>query len=204
MSTHNSDLPDDKLVAACQKGDVDAARILFERYSRAILGFIKNVLRKKGCVQFDHAEDVFQETWQRAYEKSAQVNQVFGGWLFRIARNTAIDHLRSGCVRQQRNEQSLDNLVLERHQATSVHEVIEHSLLAEEVLVIADQISEVFGKILRLRSVGADYATIAQKLGMSNNSVRLIYSRNLPRLKAEVNAATRKTRRKDNRYENLQ
>jgi RNA polymerase sigma-70 factor (ECF subfamily) len=61
------------------------------------------------------AEDLFQETWIRVLEKSHQYNPSwrFEAWLFSIARNLAIDHLR------RRQPESLEALLHPREEGAA-------------------------------------------------------------------------------------
>ena len=210
MSTNIQDLPDDILVMACRRGEENAAHILFGRYQGSIQGYIGNVLRSHGCARLDHVEDVLQETWKKVLENLEQVAQTFVGWLFRIARNTAFDHLRYGCIRQQTTEQPLEELLLKHRRVSSVHEVVEARLLAEKLLVFAYGISNTFGQIVRLREiVGLDFVEIAADLGMTKDQVKNTYYRKLPLLKAEAKRLRIKRfdlqdKEKGNRYEELQ
>jgi RNA polymerase sigma-70 factor (ECF subfamily) len=72
-------------------GDVDALAALMERYQHRLYRYLLRIVR-----QPQTAEDLFQQTWLRVMERirSYDPQRVFEGWLFALAHNLAIDHLR--------------------------------------------------------------------------------------------------------------
>ncbi|MDB5058033.1 MAG: polymerase sigma factor [Chloroflexi bacterium] len=70
----------------------DHFTVVVERYQTPLISFLYGMVGDR-----EHAEDLAQETLIKAYEamQRRRANQVFtSGWLFRIARNAAIDALR--------------------------------------------------------------------------------------------------------------
>src|SRR5512134_2460635 len=94
-----SDTPDETLVIQVARGDSAALEVLYDRYASRVLGISMKVIGDQAL-----AEDVLQETFWRVW-KSAATYQVqrgtFTSWLFRIARNLAIDVYRRRNVRPQ-------------------------------------------------------------------------------------------------------
>jgi RNA polymerase sigma-70 factor, ECF subfamily len=89
--------PDEALVAAYLKhGDERAFRVLVERHQERIFGFLVGMVRNR-----DIAHDLFQETFMRAVAAMQNERGTYEqqgrwlGWIMRIARNAALDHLRS-------------------------------------------------------------------------------------------------------------
>lgn len=72
-------------------GDVEAAAMPMERYQHRLYRYLLRMVRQPGT-----AEDLFQQTWLRVMERirSYDPQRSFEGWLFALARNLAIDHLR--------------------------------------------------------------------------------------------------------------
>lgn len=82
---------DATLVGEALAGSEDAYRDLLVRYQRPVFGLIVRLVRDRGL-----AEDLAQEAFLKAFRalSSFQRERKFSSWLFKIAHNTAIDHLR--------------------------------------------------------------------------------------------------------------
>ncbi len=95
-------LSDEKLMARFQKGQLGAFEILLERHRRGIFYFILRFAYNR-----DTAEDLVQDVFLRVVAKKAtfQRRSKFTTWLYTIARNLSIDHLRK---MRHRNAASLD------------------------------------------------------------------------------------------------
>lgn len=81
----------EELVARVRAGDEEAFRLIFERYSRPILGFIFDMVGDRNA-----AEDLAQETFVRAFRGlgSLRDESKLSTWLFQIAKNVARESLR--------------------------------------------------------------------------------------------------------------
>jgi RNA polymerase sigma-70 factor (ECF subfamily) len=84
-------IDDRELVARAQKGDRDAFRGLFERYSRRAYSLALGVVRNP-----DDALDVVQDAFIKAHRHldKFEGQASFYTWLYRIVMNLAIDHIR--------------------------------------------------------------------------------------------------------------
>lgn len=84
-------MQDAQLVERVVAGDGEAFRQLVERYQRPVYGLLLRMVRAPAL-----AEDLAQETLIKAYRAIATFDRSrqFSSWLFKIAHNTAIDHLR--------------------------------------------------------------------------------------------------------------
>ncbi len=82
---------DAELVERVVAGDGEAFRLLVERHQRPVYGLLLRLVRQPAL-----AEDLAQETLIKAYRAIATFDRSrkFSSWLFKIAHNTAIDHLR--------------------------------------------------------------------------------------------------------------
>lgn len=82
----------EELIARARLGEDEAFQSIFDRYSRPILSFIYDMTGKR-----DVAEELAQETFVRAYKGLKGLNDAdkLSTWLFGIARNCALEHLRA-------------------------------------------------------------------------------------------------------------
>lgn len=81
----------DNDVARLRRGDVDALSELLSRYQNRLYRYLLRIVGQPA-----EAEDLFQQTWVRVVEKirGFDPSRNFDAWLFTLARNMAIDHLR--------------------------------------------------------------------------------------------------------------
>jgi RNA polymerase sigma-70 factor (ECF subfamily) len=98
----NDPLPDDSLIEVIQAQQAWAFEELFERYEGAIRRHLYYITNDESV-----AQDLFQETFLRVWTRARQWNGqgTVKGWLFRIATNLALNHLRT---RRRRPEQPLE------------------------------------------------------------------------------------------------
>ena len=94
LSSGESNRSDDAaLLARCRTGDQDAWRVLVERHAGLVNGVLRGVFR----LESHDAEDVFQEVFTRVYLRLGTLRDehAVGPWIAQIARNAALDRLRS-------------------------------------------------------------------------------------------------------------
>ena len=92
-------LSDEVLAAQVGRGNGAALEALYDRYASTVLGISLKVIGDRAA-----AEDVLQETFWHVWRSAATYQSQrgsFTGWLFRIARNLAIDAYRRRNVRPQ-------------------------------------------------------------------------------------------------------
>lgn len=86
------DQTDEELVASYVAGNEGAFAELVERHLKTVYSFVVRFVGSK-----EEAEDISQETFLKAWKnirKYESKTSKFKTWILRIARNTAIDHLR--------------------------------------------------------------------------------------------------------------
>lgn len=79
-------------IARAKEGDRDALRFLYVRYSDNVYGYVCSIVRDPG-----EAEDLTQHVFMKLMTVIVKYDDrgvPFSGWLLRLARNAALDHLR--------------------------------------------------------------------------------------------------------------
>ena len=86
-----ANLPDADVVALAQQGRELAYRELIRRYERPVFSLIFRMVRDR-----EMAEDLSQETFIKVLNHIDKYRPEFklSSWLFKIANNVAIDHIR--------------------------------------------------------------------------------------------------------------
>ena len=86
---------ENSLVERARAGDQAAFAQLFEQYHAPILNYLHRMVSDRAL-----AEDLTQDTFIKAYNALPRTKPdlAFKAWLYRIATNTAISHLRRGKI----------------------------------------------------------------------------------------------------------
>jgi RNA polymerase sigma-70 factor (ECF subfamily) len=101
-----SDQHDEELARRLQRKEPQAMADLYDRFGRLAYSVIFAVVRDSSL-----AEDLVQETFLRVWNRAHAFEPgrgALGPWLLTIARNRAIDHIRSSASRMQRNSYEFD------------------------------------------------------------------------------------------------
>lgn len=102
---------DEQLIQWVADGDASCLATLFERHHRAVYNFILQITRQR-----THSEDLVQDVFIKILKKarSYRGDGSFRAWMFNIARNVALDHLRKN---KRQNTESIDADVMDQHHA---------------------------------------------------------------------------------------
>jgi RNA polymerase sigma-70 factor (ECF subfamily) len=108
---------DQDIVALARAGEEAAYRELIRRYERPLFSLLYRMVRDR-----ELAEDLAQETFVKALNaiESYRPEYKFSSWIFKIANNAAIDHLR---------RRELDTLSLEGSPHAETPEAVEATAL---------------------------------------------------------------------------
>jgi RNA polymerase sigma-70 factor (ECF subfamily) len=97
---------DEDLARRLQRRDPDAMGELYDRFGKLVYSVIVAIVRD-GSLAEDLVQETFLRVWNRVHAFEAG-RGALGPWLLAIARNRAIDHLRSLNARMDRNAYELD------------------------------------------------------------------------------------------------
>jgi len=162
-------------IARAKEGDRDAIRLLYIRYSGNVYGYLRSIVRDD-----KEAEDLTQHVFLKLMTvilKYQDQGVPFSGWLLRLARNVALDHLRRRRPTPTEdvfdgNGHSCDDDARDR--ARDFHAALE-SLPDEQRSVM----------IMR-HVVGLSPPEIAERMGRSESSVHGLHHRGRRALQLEL------------------
>jgi len=190
---------DAELMARVATGDHEAFATLYDRHVRAVYGAVLRYLREPAA-----AEEVVQETclamWQRPDRYAAEKGSLIG-WLLSVARNRAIDRLRSASRRPQLvrlapiasdgSESDLERLMAVGRPvgsgatAEEPPDVAERRWVRSVVRTALDGMSEPERQVLELAyDDGLTQTEIAERLGWPLGTVKTRTRRAMLRLRA--------------------
>ena len=160
------------LVERVQAGDKQAFDLLVKRYQHKIIGLV-------GRYVHDHSEalDVSQEAFIKAYKalKNFRGESAFYTWLYRIAINTAKNHLVARSKRPP--DRDLDYQDLEADPELRDLETPENNMHRDEMFAVMNRVLEQLPEELRvaltLRELeGMSYDEISEVMGCPIGTVR--------------------------------
>ena len=170
--------PDEEtLVRMAAGGSDEAFGVLYLRHLDAIYRYIYFRVADK-----DEAEDLTEDVFFRAWEALGRYKPgqyPFTSWLYRIAHNITVDHHR------KRPNATLADAEFQRDlsETGSTEQIVEHN---QDAQAIANAIKRLDGEeqqVVILRFVeGLSHQEVADVIGKSNESSRVILHRALARL----------------------
>lgn len=179
MSTWQ-ELDDRQLLISAQDGNAEAFGALYERHAQSIFRFLFAHLDNRLDAE-DLTEEVFIKVW-RALPKYREQGIPFLAFLFRIARNTLIDHYRRGGSEKQ--QVSLEDVSLRDGEPGPAERVLA-SFYHEEIRKTLNALREDYRTVLVLRFIiELSPEETAQVMNRSVGAVRVLQHRALAALRA--------------------
>jgi RNA polymerase sigma-70 factor (ECF subfamily) len=175
-------IDDEELMRRLQANDTTALDLLFERYSRLVLGIALRVLRDYG-----EAEDMVQEVFFHVFQKSALFDPLKGtakGWIVQVAYHRALDkraHLGRRGFYLGTEIESLDDTLLGE---TDLDREIGAKLNRVQLEKAFEELPEMQRRTLELFYFeGLELREISEKLNEPLENVRHHYYRGLAKLR---------------------
>jgi RNA polymerase sigma factor (sigma-70 family) len=109
ISSTRFHIPEPDLVNRLQSRDRTALDYLYDHYASALYGVVYRVIQKE-----DIAEEVLQDVFLKIWDKIDQYNPSKGKlftWMLNIARNHAIDKMRSKEISKEQKTRAIENVV---------------------------------------------------------------------------------------------
>jgi RNA polymerase sigma-70 factor, ECF subfamily len=163
-----------RAIAATKSGDISALHFLYVRYADDVRGYVQSIVRES-----HDAEDITQNVFAklpRAIQNYERREVPFAAWMLRVARNAALDHIRSRrlvpCEEVRMSDEGYEQVGFERSQ--SLRDALER--LPEEQR-----------EVLVLRHVaGLSPGEIAERLDKSEGSIHGLHHRGRRALRAAL------------------
>jgi RNA polymerase sigma-70 factor (ECF subfamily) len=172
---------DSALVARLKRRDPQALAELYDRYGRLAYALVLRVVRDKAI-----AEDLVQETFLRVWNRVQSIDSEKGAiapWLLAIARNRAIDYLRSSAGRDRSSAVELDES--------------DHAPLYREMeagLLVSDQVRRVKAAMEKLAPNYRTVVELAYFEGLSQSEMSAQMGQPLGTIKTWVRTALQSLR----------
>src|SRR5438105_782801 len=161
---------DEKLVAITRKGHPAAFEALVQRYESRLLAFCRHMLGSR-----EDGEDVLQEVFTAAYNAMLADERAINvrPWLYRIARNRCLNHLRRPVAVGQ---DSMD--IFERDGGTTTSDTVHTREEFRQVVADVQKLPETQRTALLLREIDAlSYEQIAEAMETTVPSVKSLLVR---------------------------
>ena len=161
---------DERLVALMREGHDRAFEVLFNRYQSRLLAFCRHLV---GSPQ--DAEDVLQEVFAAAHAAILADSRPINArpWLYRIARNRCLNHLRKPTA------DGVDSMDVHPHEnGTSTLEQVQRREELRSIVADVHELPETQRTALVLREIDdLSYTDIAQAMGTTLPSVKSLLVR---------------------------
>jgi RNA polymerase sigma-70 factor (ECF subfamily) len=190
---NDTSVSDHELVTRAQQGSEKAYRELLGRFQRPVFSIIYRMIRDR-----EQAEDLAQETFVRVFNNIDRYDPryKFSSWIFKIATNLTIDHIR----RKELNTVSIDGsrnaTTAEQIEATSItiaspdenpEELLEAKELGEEIEEAIGKLRPEYRADILLRHVdGREYQEIAEILSLPLGTVKTYIHRGRNELRDQL------------------
>ncbi|HEU0019400.1 MAG TPA: sigma-70 family RNA polymerase sigma factor [Thermoleophilaceae bacterium] len=161
---------DEQLIAMTRRGNQSAFEMLVQRYQSRLLAFCRHMLNSK-----EDAEDVLQEVFAASYNALLADNRPINTrpWLYRIARNRCLNHLRKP---RPSGQDSMD--IFERDNGTSTADTVHRREEFRQIVADVGLLPETQRSALLLREIDAlSYEQIAEAMDTTVPSVKSLLVR---------------------------
>lgn len=174
---------DPELMDLVKNGDDLAFEVLYDRYSRAVMGFVYKIMQSD-----ELAAEIVQETFIRIWDRCDKYETgkgKFSSWMFGIARNLAIDKYRKLKIRPEaaQNESEVLQMELTPSDNPAMDDRVEGNIQREKVQTILQELPDDQREIIELAYFkGLTRREIAKDTGIALGTVNSRARRALIRL----------------------
>ena len=167
---------DQSYISGLRKRDTQTYEVVFKKYYQPLVMF---VMRHVG--NEDVAKDIVQDIFFKLFEGSRSLPDDFllKSWVYRVARNAAVDYLRHLQVEDKYKFLMAEAMI----SISDIDEEIDEQVYAKVNLAI-ESLPEQCRLIIKLNVLeGKKYQEIAEELGITVNTIRTQVSRGYKKLR---------------------
>ena len=177
---------DRDLVERLQRRDAEALGELYDRYGRIVYSLILRVVRDAGTAE-DLVQETFLRVWNRVRAFDPEKGSI-GPWLLAVARNRAIDYVRSAGGRER------NAIEFEETGHPALYTDIEQDLLQSDqtrrVKAAMEKLSNHHRQVIELAYFeGLSQTEMAERLGQPLGTVKTWVRAALKTLREELGTA---------------
>ncbi|MEZ4437832.1 MAG: RNA polymerase sigma factor [Polyangiaceae bacterium] len=180
MASDRGEVSDEVLMMQFQGGDRDAFGSLVRRHKTPIFNFILRQVRAKTT-----AEDLTQDVFVRVVQNAASFKHEarFTTWVYSIARNLCIDHLRKMSLRRHpsldqasgkdQEGPTLGERIADRHPSAAADRTAMNADIAERIVRAVEALPPEQREVFLLRQTAkVPFKEIAKMTGVPENTVK--------------------------------
>ena len=180
MASEPNGVSDEVLMMQFQGGDRSAFTVLVRRHKTPIFNFILRQVRTKST-----AEDLTQDVFVRVVQNAATFKHEarFTTWVYSIARNLCIDHLRKMSLRRHpsldqatgkdKDGPTLGERVADKHHSAAADRQAMSADIAARIVDAVDELPVEQREVFLLRQLGkVPFKEIAKMTGVPENTVK--------------------------------
>jgi len=175
-------LTDAELARRMRLGDEQALEVIFRTYYPGLVGFARRYVKTT-----EIAEEIVQDLFLKLWSRRGSLGEIDSvkTYLFRAARNTALNHLRRRKLEHEWLEKEGTTITEERSHEGD--EAVTESEVAEAVRAAVDRLPPRCREVFMLsRDGGLTYGEIAKSLGISIKTVETQMGRALKALRESL------------------
>lgn len=99
----------ERLLELLRKQDASAYNLMYDMYAKSLYAVISNIIRDSGIAE-DTLQDTFIKIWKNIHTYDSSKGR-FYTWILNIARNAALDKVKSSSYRNQSKNYDIENFV---------------------------------------------------------------------------------------------
>jgi RNA polymerase sigma-70 factor (ECF subfamily) len=180
-------IPESDLIERLSRRDPDALAVIYDRYAQPAYSVLLRITRDVGVAE-DLLQELFMRVWNRARDYDAQRGAI-GSWMLTIARNMAIDHVRSAHARFTNRLKPIEDIERVAGKNAGIESALDRSRTVQAAF---SSLGEKEKQVVELAYFeGLSQTEIASKLGQPLGTVKSWTRSALGRLRAAIGEEAR-------------